>query len=170
MSTTPEITLEIMKETIKIMKENINTLTLSLERELNKMEENIDVISTKLIIRRKKCIRLSDKLRYFDSYDSDLTDDEEVTENFNLIVRGNISDELATFIGQPIGSKMLRTEVTRELSNYIRKHKLQDPHNGRKINPDDKLADLLKIPDSCELTYFNLQKFMSPHFSYDPKS
>ena len=80
----------------------------------------------------------------------------------------NISDELATFIGQPIGSKMSRIEVTRELDNYIRKHKLLDPHNKLKINPDDKLAGLLKLPDSTELTYCNLQYFMSPHFSKNP--
>ena len=75
-----------------------------------------------------------------------------------------ITDELATFLGREKGSEMARTEVTREINKYIRANKLQDPENGRKINPDTKLASLLKIPKGEVLTYFNLQRYMSPHF------
>ena len=75
-----------------------------------------------------------------------------------------ISDELATFLGKDKGSMMARTDVTKEMTAYIRLHKLQDKDNGRKILPDNKLKKLLKVSDSEELTYFNLQKFMSPHF------
>ena len=60
---------------------------------------------------------------------------------------------------------MARTDVTREINLYIRTHSLQDKENGRKINPDTKLATLLKLNKSDELTYFNLQKYMSPHFA-----
>jgi upstream activation factor subunit UAF30 len=76
-----------------------------------------------------------------------------------------ISDELASFLGKEKGTEMARTDVTREINMYIRSHKLQDKDNGRKINPDSKLAALLKLKKSDELTYFNLQKFMSPHFA-----
>ena len=76
-----------------------------------------------------------------------------------------ISDELATFLGKPFGSEMARTEVTREINSYIRLHNLQDKENGRKINPDAQLAKLLKIQNGEELTYFNLQRYMSPHFA-----
>ena len=76
-----------------------------------------------------------------------------------------ISTELATFLGKDKGSQMARTEVTREINKYIREHNLQDPTNGRKINPDGALKSLLKVGDDDELTYFNLQKFMSPHFA-----
>ena len=76
-----------------------------------------------------------------------------------------ISDELAKFLGKPFGSEMARTEVTREINAYIRTNSLQDKNNGRKINPDSELASLLKITDGDELTYFNLQRFMSPHFA-----
>ena len=76
-----------------------------------------------------------------------------------------ISDELSTFLAKPVGSEMARTEVTREINAYIRKHNLQDKANGRKINPDAKLASLLKLKKTDELTYFNLQKYMSPHFA-----
>jgi chromatin remodeling complex protein RSC6 len=75
-----------------------------------------------------------------------------------------ISAELATFLGKPNGSEMARTEVTREINKYIRSNDLQDKENGRKINPDAKLTKLLKLKKSDELTYFNLQRYMSPHF------
>jgi upstream activation factor subunit UAF30 len=76
-----------------------------------------------------------------------------------------ISDELASFLGKEKGTEMARTEVTREINTYIRSHKLQDTTNGRKINPDTKLATLLKLKKTDELTYFNLQRYMSPHFA-----
>jgi chromatin remodeling complex protein RSC6 len=76
-----------------------------------------------------------------------------------------ISDELANFLDKPTGSEMARTEVTRDINKYIRTHNLQDKENGRKINPDTKLASLLKLQTTDELTYFNLQKYMSPHFA-----
>ena len=76
-----------------------------------------------------------------------------------------ISDELAKFLEKPAGTEMARTDVTREINKYIRSQNLQDKENGRKINPDAKLSTLLKLKKTDELTYFNLQKYMSPHFS-----
>ena len=75
-----------------------------------------------------------------------------------------ISDELAKFLDKPCGTEMARTDVTREINKYIRANNLQDKSNGRKINPDKQLTQLLKIEDSVDLTYFNLQKYMGPHF------
>lgn len=76
-----------------------------------------------------------------------------------------ISDELATFLGKTSGTEMARTEVTREINAYIRANQLQDTTNGRRINADTKLSSLLKLSPTEELTYFNLQRYMSPHFA-----
>jgi chromatin remodeling complex protein RSC6 len=81
-----------------------------------------------------------------------------------------ISDELALFLEKPAGSEMARTEVTRDINKYIRTNLLQDKENGRKIIPDAKLSALLKIKKDEELTYFNLQRYMSPHFSKADKT
>ena len=81
-----------------------------------------------------------------------------------------ISDELATFLGKDKGTEMARTEVTREINQYIRTHSLQDKANGRNILPDSKLTSLLKLKKGDELTYFNLQKYMSPHFAKAAKT
>ena len=76
-----------------------------------------------------------------------------------------ISNELATFLNQPPGTELARTEVTKVINAYIRANNLQDPSNGRIILPDPKLSDLLNVKKEDELTYFNLQRYMSPHFA-----
>ena len=75
-----------------------------------------------------------------------------------------ISDELAEFLGKAIGTEMARTDVSKELNVYIHANNLQDKDNGRIIHPDTKLTKLLKLSKEDKLTYFNLQKFMKPHF------
>ena len=75
-----------------------------------------------------------------------------------------ISDELAMFLGEPAGTEMARYEVSKEINKYIQINGLQDMYNGRKINPDENLRNLLNIGMEVELTYFNLQKYMKHHF------
>ena len=75
-----------------------------------------------------------------------------------------ITNELADFLGKEHGTLMARTDVTKQMTAYIRANSLQDKKNGRIILPDTKLRKLLKLTDADALTYFNLQKYMSPHF------
>jgi chromatin remodeling complex protein RSC6 len=77
-----------------------------------------------------------------------------------------ISDELAEFLGKTVGTEMARTEVTKEIRQYISANKLQDPANGRIriIYPDEKLRKLLGLTNEDELNYFTLQKYLKPHF------
>ena len=74
-----------------------------------------------------------------------------------------ISDELAVFLGKSIGTKMSRVDVSKEINAYIRANNLQDKNNGRIINCDEKLRNLLKVKPTDELTYFNIQKYLAPH-------
>lgn len=75
-----------------------------------------------------------------------------------------ISDELAKFLGKTVGTEMARTEVSKEINEYIRTHKLQNKDNGRIIEADAKLSALLKLKKEDELSYFNLQRYMKYHF------
>lgn len=75
-----------------------------------------------------------------------------------------ISEELASFLGKEMGTEMARTEVSKEINQYIRSNNLQDKANGRNINPDAKLIALLKLKEGDMLSYFNLQKYMKHHF------
>ena len=75
-----------------------------------------------------------------------------------------ISDSLCQFLGVESGTMMARTEVTKHLTKYIKAHELQDQANKRIINCDTALAGLLNVKPSDEVTYFNLQRYMKPHF------
>lgn len=76
-----------------------------------------------------------------------------------------ISDELAAFLGKDVGTEMSRTDVSKEINAYIVKHSLKNVQNGRIIHPDAKLTKLLKVQKDDELTFFNLQRYMKPHFA-----
>lgn len=75
-----------------------------------------------------------------------------------------ISDSLCQFLGKPSGTEMARTEVTKYLTTYIKQHSLQDQDNKRIINCDTALKGLLNVNAEDQVTYFNLQRFMKPHF------
>uniref|UniRef100_A0A6C0KPX6 DM2 domain-containing protein n=1 Tax=viral metagenome TaxID=1070528 RepID=A0A6C0KPX6_9ZZZZ len=83
----------------------------------------------------------------------------------NFLKPGFISDHLAFFLGKSVGTQMTRMEVSRLINKYIEVNGLKDMYNGRKINPDENLRNLLNIGLEDELTYFNLQKYLKPHFS-----
>ena len=69
-----------------------------------------------------------------------------------------ISDALADIIGN---GPMPRTEVTKRLWDYIKKHKLQDPKAKRMINPDDKLAKVVGTRQQIDM--FQMTKKVSAH-------
>tara|TARA_B100000767_G_scaffold196932_1_gene183975 strand:- start:79 stop:855 length:777 start_codon:yes stop_codon:yes gene_type:complete len=77
-----------------------------------------------------------------------------------------ISNDLCQFLKMPSGTEMARTEVTKYLTIYIKEHELQDQANKRRIICDSALKSLLKVNDSDEVTYFNLQRYMKPHFPH----
>ena len=69
-----------------------------------------------------------------------------------------ISDELTAVIGK---GPMPRTEVTKKLWEYIKKHKCQDTKNRRNINPDEKLAKVFGGKKSINM--FEMTKIVSKH-------
>jgi|UniRef100_A0A6C0IQN8 upstream activation factor subunit UAF30 len=76
-----------------------------------------------------------------------------------------ISEELANFLGKSVGTEMARTEVSKEITKYIKSNNLQDVSNGRVIKADAKLSKLLRLGKEDELTFFNLQRYMKIHFA-----
>lgn len=81
-----------------------------------------------------------------------------------------ISDELAKFVGEPVGTMLARTAVSKKIHDYVKLNNLQNPTNRRIIIPDAKLKKLLKTSATDELSYFNLQKFLKVHFKKDVKA
>lgn len=69
-----------------------------------------------------------------------------------------VSETLAEIVGH---GQMARTEVTKRVWDYIKKHKLQDPQNKRNINPDAKLAKVLG--SSASIDMFKMTSKISKH-------
>ena len=75
-----------------------------------------------------------------------------------------VTKELCEFMKRSEGTEIARTEVTKTLIDYIKQNKLENQSNSKIIVPDEKLKFLLGIEDGQELTYFNIQKYMTKHF------
>lgn len=82
----------------------------------------------------------------------------------------SISNELASFIGVAAGTQVSRADVSRAVNKYIRDHNLQNPEKRTEINVDAKLSKLVKLGAEDKLTYFNIQKFLKPHFPKTEKT
>lgn len=82
---------------------------------------------------------------------------------------GFISPELCDFLGVSKGTEMARTEVIKYVNKYIKEQKLQDQNNKKVIVPDAKLQTLLQSNSTDEITYFNLQTYMKPHYANPAK-
>lgn len=76
----------------------------------------------------------------------------------------HVSDELAEIVGR---GPMARTEVTKKLWDYIKKHKLQDTRNKRNINPDSKLAKV--FGSSASIDMFKMTSKVSKHLKDSPE-
>lgn len=71
-----------------------------------------------------------------------------------------ISPVLAAVIG---AAAIPRTEVTKKVWEYIKKHKLQDEENKRNINADDKLKAV--FGGKKQVSMFEMTKLISGHLS-----
>ena len=69
------------------------------------------------------------------------------------------SPALAAVIG---AAPLPRTEVTKKVWEYIKKHNLQDAANKRNIKADDKLKPIFGKP---QVTMFELTKLISQQLS-----
>ena len=71
-----------------------------------------------------------------------------------------LSSELSAVIGK---GPLPRTEVTKKIWVYIKKHKLQDPKNKRNIVPDEKLAKVFGGKKAINM--FEMTKKINKHLS-----
>lgn len=70
------------------------------------------------------------------------------------------SKELAAVVGD---APLPRTEVTKKLWAYIKKHNLQDAKNRRNINADEKLLKIFGGKKSVNM--FEMTKLVNKHLS-----
>ena len=94
-----------------------------------------------------------------------VVDPNAVKSNNGFMKPVRMSPELVAFTGW--GDKeILRKDVTKFISEYVKKNSLFDKDDKRKINPDAKLKTLLKGYDEASrtLTYFTIQRYLAPHY------
>jgi upstream activation factor subunit UAF30 len=84
-------------------------------------------------------------------------------ENNGFNRKQKVSDKLRAFLGLKKTELISRSEVTKAINKYITDKGLKHPDNGRVLVMDDKLKNLLE-PGDTQVTYLNLQKFLSPHY------
>ncbi len=76
-----------------------------------------------------------------------------------------VTEALCSFLGKPKGTLMSRSEVTKGVNSYVKEKNLKNKHD---ITPDAALKGLLAIPEGETLTYFNLQRYLNPHYLKTP--
>ena len=111
---------------------------------------------TKTVEREMKAARKASKKR------RSTANGERKPSGFTAPTR--ISDELARFLNKEVGTEMARTAVSKEIHQYIQANGLARKDNGRFIVPDDKLCKILNCKKDDEISYFNLQTYLKPHF------
>ena len=85
-----------------------------------------------------------------------------VNNGFNRALE--ISPKLRIFLALADDESVSRSEVTRRINKYITENGLKHPENGRMIILDAKLTDLLEPPEGVQVTFLNIQKYLSPHY------
>jgi len=147
----PLVTIESsMSEVLSSFSESIQTLTLS----LTKLKADFKALEKQVL----------KEARAMDKVNAKRNRNKGSRAPSGFVKPAGISKELAKFLGVAEDTKIARTDVTKLITKYVKDHSLQDSSNGRKIVPDAKLKSLLGTKNSDEVTYFNLQKFMKPHF------
>ena len=93
---------------------------------------------------------------------------EEAREPCGIRAPTLISDSMCSFLGCPTGTRLPRTDVTKLVTDYIKKNNLQIQTNKRFFAPDSKLGAILgplqQKDKEMGYGYFNLQRYLSPHF------
>ena len=76
-----------------------------------------------------------------------------------------VTEQLRSFLGLASDEKISRADVTKRISAYLTEKGLK---NGKNITLDAPLKDLLNPPEGIQVTFMNIQKYISPHYVKEP--
>ena len=127
---------------------------------------SLDSITSELSSLRNEIKSLTKLVRKIRAHQEDPSGEKAkaraVNNGFNRTLE--ISPKLREFLGLAGDESVSRSEVTRRINKYINENGLKHPDNGRMIILDAKLIDLLAPPEGVQVTFLNIQKYLSPHY------
>ena len=139
---------------------------------VNKLQQELTSLTSHLKSETKLLEKLvSREMKTLDKMNARKKKNQKGRAKSGFVKPTKITNELADFLGLPHGTEIARTDVTKQITQYVRDNKLQDKANGRRINADAKLKKLLnydekKVTDEKQLlSYFNLQRYLTVHFA-----
>lgn len=126
----------------------------------------IETLSADIASLRSEVKNLAKLVRKIRSHQEDPTGEKtkERTKNNGFNRKMEVTDKLRKFLELPEGETISRSDVTRRINKYIKEKDLKHPDNGRVIVMDGALTDLLSPPAGEQITFLNIQKFISPHY------
>ena len=127
---------------------------------------SLDTIQSEIAALRSEVKTLTKLIRKIKNTQED-PDGEKAkkrAENNGFNRKQEITPKFREFLGLPEGELISRSEVTKFINAYITEKGLKHPENGRQIILDDTLRALLAPPPEVQVTYLNLQKYLSPHY------
>lgn len=86
------------------------------------------------------------------------------SENNSFKKPQKVSDELRAFLKLGDGEMISRSDVTKRVFAYAKENNL---NNGKVINLDATLKELLKPAEGQDVTVTNLQKYINHHYIKD---
>jgi upstream activation factor subunit UAF30 len=89
---------------------------------------------------------------------------EARTKNNGFNKPQKVTDALKTFLSLADGELISRSQVSNHMNKYFEANNLKA---GQKITLDEKLKALLEVPEGTQLTFLNLQHYLSKHYIKD---
>ena len=142
-----------------LLKENVHYKDI-------KLDMSLETIQTELQALRNEVKSLTKIVRKIKSKqdDPDGSKAKKRAENNGFNRKQKVTPMLSSFLGLGPEDLISRSEVTKAINKYINEHGLKHPENGRQLVLDDKLRALLNPPADVQVTFLNLQKYLSPHY------
>jgi chromatin remodeling complex protein RSC6 len=128
---------------------------------------SIETVLTEMTALRNELKSLTKIVRKIKAKQDDPTGEKSANraKNNGFNREQKISEKLRVFLDLPEGKLVSRSTVTRSINEYVKANDLKHPDNGRILVLDKKLRDLLEPPADVQVTFLNLQKFLSPHYT-----
>ena len=126
----------------------------------------IETLSNDIASLRNEVKNLAKLVRKVRSHQEDPTGEKQKarTKNNGFNRKMEVTDTLKEFLGLDADGTVSRSDVTRRINKYIKENDLKHPDNGRVIVMDEKLTKLLAPPDGEQITFLNMQRYISPHY------